>query len=64
MHMLPVKQSAVILDFAMPILDKIDMSNKSLLERTLNIAIEVGIIVLLYTADKRILIHGVLPLDA
>ena len=40
-NMLPVKQSAVILDFAMPILDKIDMSNKSLLGRTLNIAIEV-----------------------
>ena len=30
-NMLPVKQSAVILDFALPILDKIDMSNKSLL---------------------------------
>jgi hypothetical protein len=40
-NMLPVKQSTVILDFAKPILDKIDMSNKSLLERKIKSAVEV-----------------------
>jgi hypothetical protein len=39
--MLPVKQSTVILDFAKPLLDKIDMSNKKVLERTIGIAIDV-----------------------
>jgi hypothetical protein len=39
--MLPVKQSTVILDFAKPLLDKIDMSNKSVLEKTVKKAVEV-----------------------
>ena len=39
--MLPVKQSTVILDFAKPLLVKIDMSNKNVLERTIGIAIDV-----------------------
>ena len=39
--MLPVKQSTVILDFAKPLLDKIDMSNKTVLEKTIKAAIEV-----------------------
>jgi len=38
--MLPVKQSTVILDFAKPLLDKIDMSNKAVLEKTIKTAIE------------------------
>ena len=39
--MLPVKQSTVILDFAKPLLDKIDASKKVVLEKTLGTAIAV-----------------------
>ena len=39
--MLPVKMSAVILDFAKPLLDKIDLTNKSVTEKTIQKAIEI-----------------------
>ena len=39
--MLPVKQSTVILDFAKPLLEKINMSDKPILEKTINTAVEV-----------------------
>lgn len=39
--MLPIKMSAVILDFAEPLLDKIDLSNKRVTEKTIQKAIEI-----------------------
>lgn len=39
--MLPIKMSAVLLDFAKPLLDKIDLSNKSVTEKTIQLAVEI-----------------------
>ena len=40
-NMLPVKMSAVILDFAKPLLDKTDLTNKSAAEKTVKKAVEI-----------------------
>ena len=39
--MLPVKMSTVIMDFAKPLLGKIDLTNKSVVKKTIQTAIEV-----------------------